>query len=813
MVEAADRLERQPRGGAAEAFARDVAAGVRGVVARAQLPDLLLFHHEGESGVSVKLAAIVTPTGPSGRAPSAGLARALDQARRLEEGAALSSPDADGSAWLVAPVRRRGEVLGMAVLPLTKEELGSALAQGLAKGLTPSLAALGEGRWTGPGGGPVASDAARALESGGSAGSTPAVVRAAGTTYGARPVPGTFWAVLVAGTAGGGLSSLPVLWIGAGLLLVLVGGVGGLVAVRVASRVSAPLEKLADSARRLSAGDIRHRPTPDGPPEVVDAAHALAKLAGELKLSGETMEETVRSRTVELNKTADELRAARDAAEAANRAKSAFLASMSHELRTPLNAIIGYSELLMEDAEAAGASDLVPDMRKVHTAGKHLLGLINDVLDLSKIEADKMELYLEVFEVAQVVKDVASTVQPLVEKNGNVLRTNCPADAAKMRADLTRVRQILFNLVSNSCKFTEKGTITVDVTRKRDPGGDMVLFRVSDTGIGMTAEQVAKLFQPFTQADASTTRKYGGTGLGLAITRRLCRMMGGDVTVESEPNKGTAFTVSVPAEVSVGRTARPGEEGEEGVGPLVLVVDDDPNAHGALRPFLLQEGYRPIFATTGRDGLSLARSRHPAAVLVDLLMPELDGWHLVIQLGSDPELSTIPVIPVTFSKDRSRGFTLGPTEWAVKPSEETLRKLIDQFPCDKPICPALVIDDDAPTRETHRRILERAGWVVREAENGLIGLTKLSEAVPDLILLDPFMPAMDGVEFLQELRGQPEWRTIPVVLVVQEPPSADVRRRLASSAQRILQTSSVRRRELLADLKSLLSQRLANDGK
>jgi signal transduction histidine kinase/ligand-binding sensor domain-containing protein len=246
-----------------------------------------------------------------------------------------------------------------------------------------------------------------------------------------------------------------------------------------------------------------------------------------------------------------ELLQAREAADQASKAKSEFLANMSHELRTPLNAIIGYSEMIQEELEDMGDTALVPDVEKIHGAGRHLLTLINDILDLSKIEAGKMSLLLEEIDVPVLVAEVAATVQPLVGKNRNRLVVDCPPNVGQMTADPTKVRQTLFNLLSNACKFTEDGTIRLDVVRGKcpDTGADNFTFRVSDTGIGMTPEQLSRLFQAFEQADTSTTRKFGGTGLGLAISRRFCKLMGGDIAVESTLHHGTAFTVTLPARV------------------------------------------------------------------------------------------------------------------------------------------------------------------------------------------------------------------------------------------------------------------------
>ncbi len=251
----------------------------------------------------------------------------------------------------------------------------------------------------------------------------------------------------------------------------------------------------------------------------------------------------------ELRRVNNELARAHEKALEASKVKSAFLANMSHELRTPLNAIIGYSELLQELASRRGQPDALPDLAKINRAGKHLLELINDILDISKIEAGKMQMYLQDFVVADLVHETMATIKPLVEKNGNVLKADLAENLGTIHADMTRVRQTLLNLLSNACKFTQKGTITLTVRRASTNGCDWLDFHVSDNGIGMTAEQIGRLFQAFSQADASTTRKYGGTGLGLAITRKICQMMGGDVTAVSEMGKGSTFTARLPAVV------------------------------------------------------------------------------------------------------------------------------------------------------------------------------------------------------------------------------------------------------------------------
>jgi|SRR5215471_2417363 len=377
---------------------------------------------------------------------------------------------------------------------------------------------------------------------------------------------------------------------------------------------------------------------------------------------------------------------AKDAAEAANRAKSAFLANMSHELRTPLNAIIGYSEMLEEDAQAGGNTPFVSDLQKIRSAGKHLLGLINDVLDLSKVEAGKMKLFLETFDVEKVVEEVVSTAEPLMEKNGNRLRVHCAENVGQLREDVTKVRQVLLNLLSNAAKFTEKGTIILEVTREEDAAGTWVVFRVRDTGIGMTPEQLGKLFQAFTQADGSTQRKYGGTGLGLALSRKFCVMMGGDINATSEPGRGSVFTMRLPGDVEnvdgeatsihvslrkrlsrmvpVAGKAQPAPESAR---RSMLVIDDDPSVCELMTRLCGKEGFEVLTAASGEEGLKLAREKLPNLITLDVVMPGMDGWSVLKTLKTDPQLSSIPVVMITISDERQRGLALGAADYLVKP--------------------------------------------------------------------------------------------------------------------------------------------------
>lgn len=514
-------------------------------------------------------------------------------------------------------------------------------------------------------------------------------------------------------------------------------------------------------------------------------------------------------RKAELEQAHVELAEARDAALEATRLKSEFLANMSHELRTPLNAIIGYAEILAEDAEDAGREEELADLQKIRSSGKHLLALINDVLDLSKIEAGKMEVFLETFEVAPMLDDVVATIAPLVAKNNNRFEVHRAEGLGAMRADLTKVRQALFNLISNASKFTSDGLITLAVDRERRNGSDWLCFTVTDTGIGITPEQMQRLFQAFSQADASTSRKFGGTGLGLVLSRRFCQMMGGDITVESEAGVGSTFTIQLP--VDGGATTTAGTElagtiaEAKGV-PTVLVIDDDPAARDLMRRFLQQQGLQMAEAASGQEGLQLAKESHPAVILLDVMMPGMDGWAVLTALKADPELASIPVIMATLLDEKNMGFALGATDFLTKPIDrQYLARVLQKYRCAHPPCPVLLVEDHADLRELMRRMLEQEGWVVAEAENGRAALERVAENRPELIVLDLMMPEMDGFAFLEELRQNQAWRSIPVIVVTAKDLTAEDRQRLNGYVQYVVNKGSRGCEELLQELGSRIA--------
>jgi CheY-like chemotaxis protein/nitrogen-specific signal transduction histidine kinase len=495
--------------------------------------------------------------------------------------------------------------------------------------------------------------------------------------------------------------------------------------------------------------------------------------------------------------------------EAASQHKSQFLANMSHELRTPLNAIIGLTDLLLEDARDLNRTDEIEPLERVLQAGRHLLTLINDVLDLSKIEAGRMELHLEEFPIAPLIHEVAQTVRTIAEANNDILDVECAADIGSMRADATRVRQALLNLASNAVKFTENGRVTIAATRASGQTDDVILMRVSDTGIGMTAEQTARLFQDFTQADASTTRKYGGTGLGLAISRRFCRMMGGDITVESAPGQGSRFTITLPAEVDSDRAVEgprevPTPARPSPVARSVLVIDDEAVVRDVMGRYLERHGFQVLTAEDGIDGLAQARQHHPAAITLDIMMPGLDGWTVLSVLKGDPDLADIPVVLVTIVDEKQRGYSLGVVEHLVKPVDRERLVAVLQQLCGT-IGHLLLVEDDGDVRGTMQRSLVAAGWTITEADNGRVALERMAERRPDAIVLDLVMPEMDGFEFLAELRARAEWRTVPVLVVTARDLTDADRRRLNGGVERIIRKGGYAGDDLLREVADALA--------
>ena len=465
--------------------------------------------------------------------------------------------------------------------------------------------------------------------------------------------------------------------------------------------------------------------------------------------------------------------------------KSQFVASMSHELRTPLNAIIGLTEMIVSNAARFGTEKAVEPLRRVHGAGTHLLGLINQVLDLSKIEAGKLELSPETVSLAPLLEDVIGTARQLAEQNKNRLVVESPDNLGTLTVDPMRLRQILLNLLSNACKFTKQGGVKLRVKKVVD-GRNWIEIAVADTGIGMTAEQQAKLFEEFTQADSSTARQYGGTGLGLAITLKLARMMGGDVTVTSEPGKGSVFTLRLPGSADSQASSSTGSAGRRSpTADCILVIDDDATARELIADHL--KGFSVVTAAGGVEGLKRAKELRPTAITLDVMMPDLDGWSVLAALRQDPELADIPVIMVSIVDEHRRGIALGAAGYLTKPVDrERLHRLVSRFRAPVPPTRVLLVEDDAVQRERMRGWLEGPQWAVREAENGREALKRIEENKPDVILLDLMMPEMDGFAVVAALQKEAGWRDIRVIVITSLDLNAKDRARLNAGVQSVL---------------------------
>jgi signal transduction histidine kinase/ActR/RegA family two-component response regulator len=437
--------------------------------------------------------------------------------------------------------------------------------------------------------------------------------------------------------------------------------------------VSRSIRSMANTMRQLAAGnmdiDLTMDERGDEIREMAESVHIFK--AGMIKLQKLADKQ---------QEAAKEISAAKEAAEEANHAKSAFLANMSHELRTPMNAILGYSEMLIEAAEDQQQVELIADLKKINQAGSHLLALINDVLDLSRIESGKMEVFAQQLDVDNLIDQVSDTAQPLMTRNNNHFRIERGDNLGNACQDVTKLRQSLLNLLSNAAKFTHEGSVTLQAERQSQTEGEWLIFAVHDTGIGIPADKLNDVFEEFSQADTSTTRDYGGTGLGLAISRRFCQMLGGELSVTSQPDKGSTFTIRVPAvlpgtKMTPDAPPQPNTEDGHGSddtsiarpGSTILVIDDDAESGEIIGRFLEKDGYDVVKTLSGDEGLRLAHQLQPAAITLDVMMPDMDGWSVLRALKADPALRDIPVVMLTMIDDRSRGYALGAADYLTKP--------------------------------------------------------------------------------------------------------------------------------------------------
>ncbi len=497
------------------------------------------------------------------------------------------------------------------------------------------------------------------------------------------------------------------------------------------------------------------------------------------KLVNETSDEKAEEASVEMmelafSRMSDEVNAlidlktkematARDEAREASSAKSRFFANMSHELRTPLNAIIGYSEMLLEDCEDLGNDEMVPDLKRITNSSKHLLSLINNVLDLSKIEAGKMDMYFTPFNIDTMIETIKDVSGPLASKNNNefIIKNNVKGE---MTSDETKLRQCIVNFLSNAFKFTENGQVALVIGSKTIDKKEYVNFDIKDTGIGMTEDQLGKLFDTYTQAERSTSAKYGGTGLGLSISKHFAEMMGGGVEVSSKVGEGSTFSIFVPR-VSLDEEQIEEEDFEnpeiQKGDEYILLVDDDKATHDVVKRAIKKEGHTVFSCFDGDEGIEQARKVEPKLILLDVLMPGRDGWSVLKELKKDKKLKNIPVVITSVLNEESLASSLGADDYMKKPIDRTFfLNIVKRYITEKDQ-KVLIVDDDENTRDLLNKILNNEGYLSIDAKNGEDALERVKEK-PDLIVLDLDMPKMDGFEFIE--RTQEDGIKIPIVV-------------------------------------------------
>ncbi|MEQ2007880.1 MAG: response regulator [Limisphaerales bacterium] len=604
---------------------------------------------------------------------------------------------------------------------------------------------------------------------------------------------------------------------------------GSIVALAFAARlergITGPIQNVVDAAAQVSSEEnFSIRAAAAGTDELGKLVNGFNDMLAQIQLRDvelrrhrDHLGELVAQRTAELMQLNHALFQAKDKAEDASRAKSSFLANVSHELRTPLNAIIGYSEMLIEDAEALGQEEARTDLRRILMAGRQLLTLINEVLDLSKIEAGKMTLHHEDFDLVTLARELFDTVRPQAQKNQNRLELEAPPAGMPMRSDVTKVRQTLLNLLGNACKFTRDGTVCLRLGSETVDDRDWAIIQVSDTGIGMTPEQLGRLFHAFSQADASTVRKYGGTGLGLTISRKFSEVLGGELNVTSKPNAGSVFTVRLPmrpAPAPVLTTpdapAPPAPQPLPKDGPpSVLVIDDDPHTRDLMVRFLQKEGFSAQTAADGRQGLLMAQQLRPSLITLDVMMPDVDGWSVLTALKADAELASIPIMMITMSDEHDKGYALGASEFLTKPVDYSrLSALLRQHcptPGDRPI---LVVEDDEISSHLLRRNLEKEGYPAVVAANGRAALEIIRLRLPSVILLDLMMPEMDGFEFVQVVRGRKDMRDVPIIVLTAKDLTEEDKQRLTGCVTSILQKQTASPEDLQKELRAAFARHL-----
>jgi signal transduction histidine kinase/DNA-binding response OmpR family regulator len=537
----------------------------------------------------------------------------------------------------------------------------------------------------------------------------------------------------------------------------------------ISRRLTRPITALVAGTRSVAAGNLDVTIPVTSRDELGLLAESFNQMTSQLAANRQrletwnlTLERTVQERTADLAQAMQAAQEARAAAEQANELKTQFLANMSHELRTPLNSIINFTRILMAGMRGPVTEGQIDYLNRVRHSGEHLLGLINDILDLSKIEAGKMELFKEPLSIADLVHSVMSSAQGLTKGKPIELRHEVMPNLPTIEADRTRLRQILLNLLSNAAKFTDTGSIAVQVTQRDTE----VLISVTDTGIGIQPEHQELIFEEFRQVDGASNRLYEGTGLGLAICRRLIQLHGGQIWVESTPGQGSTFSFTLPLQIqSVEKSMSASVIMNDFKGAPILVIDDDPGAIEIVATYLGRDGHAVTGVSDSRIAIEEARRLKPAAIILDVLMPHKDGWEVLSALKADPELKLVPVVLYSIMEEQKLGFYLGASAYLTKPiDEEQLRKTVAQLVASGSMI--LVIDDDPDAIEiVSQQIKQLNNYTIITAANGKEALEQIAATRPDLIVLDLMMPEVDGFAVLEQLEKNEETRSIPVIVL------------------------------------------------
>jgi signal transduction histidine kinase/DNA-binding response OmpR family regulator len=593
-------------------------------------------------------------------------------------------------------------------------------------------------------------------------------------------------------------------------------------------RVTRPINQLVDATKAISSGDLSTEIPVHSEDEVGllaasfnQMARALRRnidekdrYANELRQLNVELEDKVKERTRELEVANQELQQANLKIKEADRLKSEFLANMSHELRTPMNAIIGFTRLVRRKAANVLPARQSENLEKVEMSANQLLALINDILDLSKIEAGKMSVNIMPFDLQSLVSACFATVEPMVKAGRVSLIKQLPESLPVLLSDQDKLKQIIINLLSNALKFTEKGE--VKVTAALENGS--LKIAVSDTGIGIPSDAMQYIFDEFRQVDGSSTRKHGGTGLGLSITKKLTELLGGTIDVSSIEGEGSTFTVTLPLRKKLDEITGEAVRAEEKMPApaeirgkkVLLAIDDDPNVLLLLRGNLEDEGYYVMGALSGEEGIRKAREMKPFAITLDILMPEKDGWGVLGDLKDDPETRDIPIIVLSIIDNRELGFTLGAFDYLVKPfDKETVLSALQRIP-SAPTKRVLVVDDEPSAVDLISQLLLDEGYHVTGALSGREALRILETEPQDIILLDLLMPEMDGFEVIQRVKANDEWREIPMVVVTAKDLTDEDCEFLRKSVDTIIRKSGLDSENLVREVQSLLREHEAS---